>query len=182
MSSFLESDRLLFRAPIVEDAECICSLLNDKGVRRYLVNHHFPMTIEGEKEWIKNLTSDNQRPIQVFVISSKEPIGTLPKKFIGITGLHNIDWIARSAEWGIMLDESVWGKKLGQEIAARILKWAFDDLNLMRVQLRVHAENVAGIKCYERAGFVKEGVLRRAVYTDGIVSDMIIMSVIRDDL
>ena len=55
----------------------------------------------------------------------------------------------------------------------------FETLNLNRVFLRVYAENARAIRSYEKAGFVREGRLRDAVYKHGKYDDVILMGVLR---
>jgi len=59
-----------------------------------------------------------------------------------------------------------------------MLKYAFETLNLNRVQLGVLAFNEFGIRAYERAGFVREGVQREYLFTDGRYVDHVMYSVL----
>ncbi|MCK4668904.1 GNAT family N-acetyltransferase, partial [Candidatus Bathyarchaeota archaeon] len=59
-------------------------------------------------------------------------------KLIGGTGLFKFDWTSRSAEVGISIyNPEYWGKSYGVESLDLILKFAFQDLNLNRVELEV---------------------------------------------
>jgi RimJ/RimL family protein N-acetyltransferase len=62
-----------------------------------------------------------------------------------------------------------------------MLKHGFEDLNLNRIYLQVFAENLRGIKAYLAAGFVKEGILRQAMYKNGKYNDIVLMSVLHID-
>jgi RimJ/RimL family protein N-acetyltransferase len=76
--------------------------------------------------------------------------------------LGNIDRRNKSARVGKVLvgDKNVRGKGIGQLMMVEILKVAFDELKLHRVSLGVFDFNVAAIACYEKAGFIKEGLIR----------------------
>jgi RimJ/RimL family protein N-acetyltransferase len=52
------------------------------------------------------------------------------------------------------------GKGYSKTIIHELLKYGFNDLNLNIFTLVVFDFNLAAIKCYERCGFVKEGILR----------------------
>lgn len=43
------------------------------------------------------------------------------------------------------------------------VNYVFNSLNLNRFQLEVYSHNPIGIKAYEKAGFIKEGVLRETI-------------------
>jgi RimJ/RimL family protein N-acetyltransferase len=62
-----------------------------------------------------------------------------------------------------------------------LLQHGFDTLNLNRVYLRVYANNVRATRCYEKAGFVLEGRMRKAHYQNGEYFDILLMSILRSE-
>jgi diamine N-acetyltransferase len=54
-------------------------------------------------------------------------------------------------------------------------------MNLHRIYLRVHADNLGAIKAYQAAGFVHEGVLRQDVYRNGEYLDVLVMAVLKSE-
>ncbi|PKN76613.1 MAG: N-acetyltransferase [Deltaproteobacteria bacterium HGW-Deltaproteobacteria-10] len=99
--------------------------------------------------------------------------------YIGNTYFRKIDWQNRSAEYGIFLgNKELWGKKIGLEVTRMMLQYGFTELGLQRIWLTVLDYNNRAIKCFEKCGFQKEGVLRRAVFSGGQFHDVIIMSTI----
>ena len=99
---------------------------------------------------------------------------------VGVCGLYLIQWMARRAQFNILIGEPLaWDKGYGTESAALILDYAFDVLNLNSVQLGVNADNVRAVRSYEKVGFVREGVRRQFVYRNGKYHDTIVMSVLR---
>jgi RimJ/RimL family protein N-acetyltransferase len=61
------------------------------------------------------------------------------------------------------------------------VRFAFDQMNLNRVDLQVLDDNERGIRCYEKIGFVREGVQRQYRYREGRYVDMIMMSILREE-
>ena len=59
-----------------------------------------------------------------------------------------------------------------------MLHYAFNILNLHRVQLHAWVGNEAGIRAYKKAGFVEEGRLREAMKHDGQWCDFLVMGVL----
>ena len=85
-------------------------------------------------------------------------------KRIGSVGLWGINWTNRSAWVGIGIgDPDYWGKGCGTEAMQFILKYAFADLNMHRVQLGVYEFNKRAIRSYEKCGFKMEGAERELV-------------------
>ena len=60
-------------------------------------------------------------------------------------------------------------------------KVAFETLELNRIELVTDIDNERGIRSYEKAGFVREGILRAKRVRYGEPLDMLIMSVLRED-
>lgn len=103
-------------------------------------------------------------------------------KLIGSCQLHSISEIHRSSELQIRLgDASERGKGLGTEAVKLLLSFAFNDLNLHRVYLHVFNTNTAAIRSYEKAGFVREGVLRQAAHINGDYLDVFVMGILREE-
>ncbi len=78
-----------------------------------------------------------------------------------------------------LFDPSVWGKGLGTEITKMVLHFAFDELALHRVDLRVLEYNHRAIKCYEKCGFVIEGKEREGALIEGKNETDLIMSILK---
>ena len=101
---------------------------------------------------------------------------------VGSVYLRDIDNDNKKCEYGIFIgEESCRGKGLGTAAAKAILDYAFSQLGMNRVFLRVFAKNAAAINSYKRAGFKEEGVFRQDVIIDGIPYDMVFMAVLFDD-
>jgi RimJ/RimL family protein N-acetyltransferase len=65
------------------------------------------------------------------------------------------------------------GARLMDQTLKRALATGF-----VRIELSVHADNLRAVRLYEKAGFVREGVLRDAVFVDGNFRDAIAMALI----
>ena len=99
---------------------------------------------------------------------------------IGVMSLINIDTKNRNAECIIDIGEKeYWGKGYGTEALKTLLEYAFLELNLHRVSLRVFSLNEKAIRIYDKLGFVKEGVMRESLYRNGKWHDIIIMGVLK---
>ena len=101
---------------------------------------------------------------------------------IGWCGLYCINWIARSAEYRVFIGEvDCRGKGIGTEIGGILLRYGFGKLNLNKIYLGVNAEHKEALRSYEKAGFVKEGLLRQEIFRNNRYYDVIRMGVLREE-
>ncbi len=86
------------------------------------------------------------------------------KEVIGHISLGQIDNINRSARIGKVLvgDTKMRGRSIGKHMMKAVLHVAFEELKLHRVTLGVYDFNTSAISCYEKIGFIKEGLLRES--------------------
>ncbi|PEA07032.1 N-acetyltransferase [Bacillus cereus] len=84
------------------------------------------------------------------------------EEVIGHISLGQIDNINKSARIGKVLvgDTKMRGRSIGKYMMKAVLHIAFEELKLHRVTLGVYDFNTSAISCYEKIGFVKEGLLR----------------------
>ncbi len=102
--------------------------------------------------------------------------------FIGSTGLEDIDHVNRRCEWGIWTGPPQrWGRGYGTEACMLAVEYAFRHLALEKVVLEVYAGNPRARRAYEKAGFAREGLLRRHHWRDGALIDVEMMAVFRDN-
>ncbi|MBB1255789.1 GNAT family N-acetyltransferase [Streptomyces alkaliterrae] len=99
--------------------------------------------------------------------------------FVGWCALSSWNPEYRSASLGYCLDEAMWGHGFATEAAHAMLRWAFDTLDLNRVQAETDTRNVASARVLEKVGFVREGTLREDCVVDGEVSDSWVFGLLR---
>ena len=87
--------------------------------------------------------------------------------------IRNIDWKSRKAEFFITIGEKqFWDKGFGTDALRIVIRLAFDKMNLNRLWLTVLVDNPRAIRCYEKCGFVREGLLRQESFVDGKYRDV----------
>jgi [ribosomal protein S5]-alanine N-acetyltransferase len=91
--------------------------------------------------------------------------------FIGWCGLTRWNPVYRSASMGYCLDDAVWGYGYATEAGLAVLQWAFETLDLNRVQAEVDTRNGASARVLEKLGFLREGTLREDCIVNDDVSD-----------
>lgn len=101
---------------------------------------------------------------------------------IGRADVFEIDRINGSAGFGIAIGEhDQRGAGLGTDAVNALADFCFGQLRLERLWLVTDSVNARAQRVYEKAGFVREGVLRRAFYQDGVFQDDIRMAMLRSD-
>lgn len=171
-----ESNRLSFRKFTAEDTELYHTWKNDMEVMRttspYLDIHSYETTHEFVAQVILGSPSSKS-----YLILDKETGSP-----IGITSLITIDYKNRNAECIIDIGEKeYWGKGYGQEALRLLLNYAFLEMNLHRVSLRVFSFNEKAIKLYEKLGFKHEGLSRQALFREGAWHDIVHMGLLQSE-
>jgi RimJ/RimL family protein N-acetyltransferase len=99
--------------------------------------------------------------------------------FIGWCTLQRWNPDFRSASLGYCLTDAAWGQGYATEAAQALLQWAFDTLDLNRVQAEADTRNVGSARVLEKLGFVREGTLREDCVVNGEVSDSGVYGLLR---
>jgi ribosomal-protein-alanine N-acetyltransferase len=86
---------------------------------------------------------------------------------VGLVGLCRFVPNHRRAEVSYELLQEHWGRGLASEALARVVRHAFEDVGLHRVEGHVDPENTRSIRVLERTSFVREGVLQENYFFDG---------------
>jgi RimJ/RimL family protein N-acetyltransferase len=82
---------------------------------------------------------------------------------------------------GYMLVQGERGKGYGSEAVQIMVDYLFLHKNIVRVQAETHTANIASQRVLEKAGFTKEGVIRKSFFSRGVWRDTAMFSVLRDE-
>jgi ribosomal-protein-serine acetyltransferase len=86
---------------------------------------------------------------------------------VGTVGLHKIDWLNRRAEIGYWIVEQAQGKGIVSSCVQSMLRYAFHDLGMNRVEIRCAVGNGKSCAVPERLGFRLEGIMREGQCLNG---------------
>ena len=162
------------RAYEKSDADALFRWFSDEDVTRWLGPPNFPSRAHQER--FIELASASGGDAKYFAIE------TLDGKLIGDCGLRFIKWKSRKAEFFITIGEKeFWDKGVGSDALRIVIRLAFDKMNLNRLWLSVLVDNPRAVRCYEKCGFVREGLLRQESYVDGKYRDVLMMALLRED-
>jgi RimJ/RimL family protein N-acetyltransferase len=92
--------------------------------------------------------------------------------------LWGIDLHNRTAHVGISLLPASRGRSLGTDVVRVLCHYGFAVRGLHRLQAETLADNHAMIKAATRAGFTREGTLRRSAWVNGNFADEVILGLL----
>lgn len=93
---------------------------------------------------------------------------------VGAIGIRQGEDVNRlSAEIGYWLGEEYWGRGITPEAVEAVTRHAFDTLGVVRVYAEVFEWNAGSMRVLEKAGFAREGVMRKSAIKDRQVVDQV---------
>jgi len=148
-----ETTRLILRKPTREDAALIFETYGqDAEVTRYLM-------------WRPHTSvRDAQAAVERFVKGSETGMfhWLIFLRDTGeLAGSIAVRKDANGAHLGYLVARSHWGRGLIGEAIAELVRWSFDDPSIFRVWAVCDVENRASARVLERAGFLREGTLKK---------------------
>lgn len=160
-----EAAGIYLRLMTAEDTDLIVAWRNKDAVRKNFIYQEL-FTRQGHESWVKNKIRTGQ-VVQMIIcdLTADRPLGSVY--------IRDIDREHNKAEYGIFIGEDdARGRGVGTAAAALMLRYCFEEEKLHRVYLRAFASNLQAIRSYEKAGFVREGLLKDDVCIDGQYCDI----------
>lgn len=142
------------------------------NVSRFLLDRFpSPYTMEAAVSWVNNLLE--QDPLVNFAI-------TIDDQVVGGIGIElRHDVYRKTGLIGYWLSEELWGKGIITEAVKLITRYAFEHLDVIRLQAGVLEKNPASMRVLEKAGYIKEGVLRNAAIKRGEIMDEHVYAILK---
>jgi len=155
-SERIETDRLLLRYPQGEDAEKILAgYATDPEVTRYLLWKPHTSINDTADFLARCFLMIQERVAFPFAITMKDT-----GELIGMTDMriegHRIDL-------GYVIGKKHWNKGIMTEVVRQMIAEGFRGTTIFRVGATCHTENIASARVLEKAGMVREGILRRYI-------------------
>lgn len=126
-------------------------------------------------KWLAEVTEDKN----TFVFALRPLEGD---DLLGYVELDGVDWQHGVCGMGLGFgDRAHWGRGYGYEATQLALRYAFDELNLHRVQVTVFSYNRRSLSLVDKVGFQQEGVFRERLRRDGKRHDMLLYGLLRPE-
>lgn len=153
----LQTERLVLKKMEVSDSSSLFKIWSDSEVTRFMnINS---LTDESQAIDIIEMLDDlyrEDKAIRYSIIQSDS------NQIIGSCGYNSLDFENFKAEIGYDLGKEYWGNGFASEAILALLDYAFNTLNLNRIEAKVEPENCKSIRLLEKLHFQFEVTLRQA--------------------
>jgi RimJ/RimL family protein N-acetyltransferase len=172
----IRGERVYLRPAERTDLDAFVRWFSDADTTRYLAIRA-PFSRAMEEKWFEGMLEEQGKRSYHFVIcllADDQPIGT--------AGFHHVNQEDGHASFGISIGEKAeWSKGYGTDALRAICDFGFGQLRLERIELDVYEPNKRAQRSYEKAGFVTEGTMRHAHFSDGRHHDVLRMALLRGE-
>lgn len=161
------------------DAPALAVHANNHNISRWMTNRFpHPYGLEDAEEWINVCINSSPMCNYAITDAKNSVIGG-----IGLAPNSPLEVHALAMEIGYWLGEDRWGRGIASEVLAMFTDWAFRVArqDLQRLAAAVFEGNVASGRVLLKAGYVFEGVHRKAGFKEGKVLDERVYAMTRDD-
>jgi [ribosomal protein S5]-alanine N-acetyltransferase len=170
----VQTDRLVLRPFVSTDTDAVFAVRSKSIVMRYWDSP--PWTERAQAERFIATCKDVEEEGSGLRLAVERK---LDSGFVGWCLLVNWNPEFRSATIGYGFDDSVWGQGFATEAVTALVGWAFESLDLNRVQAETDTRNTGSCRVLEKLGFVREGLLREDCVVNGDVSDSYVYGLLR---
>ncbi|WP_019242371.1 MULTISPECIES: GNAT family N-acetyltransferase [Bacillus] len=173
----LETERLILRKITMKDAEDMYEYTSQEEVSKY-VTWEAHQTLADTKGFIHFAQ-------QKYYLKKVAPWGIQLKqsnKLIGTIDFVSWDPKHKIAEIGYAISKYYWRKGITSEAAEAVIKFGFNNMDLVRIQARCFVENIGSQRVLEKNGFTYEGTMRKAIFVKGRHQDIKLYSILKEEL
>ncbi|MFP7484370.1 GNAT family protein [Priestia filamentosa] len=173
---FIETNRLLLREIVKDDANDILKYLSDEEVMKYYGLAPFKTINEALNEisWYQSILNEQTGIRWGITLKGKDEV-------IGSCGFLNRVPEHYRTEIGYELSRDYWGHGIASEALEAVIRYGFKYLRLQRVEALVEPPNIPSQKLIEKNGFIREGLLRKYEFTCGKFDDLYMYSLLKQD-
>ncbi len=161
----------------MSDQEAYYKYLNHPMVSQYLSNEDIPKTEQEALECVKMWGSLFYNKQGIFWTIAD----TSTDKLIGSIGISSWNFFNRRAEISYDIDHEYWGQGIATKALSNVLKLAFNEMMIYRLEARTMEGNGASQHILNKFGFKQEGVLRGYRIIRGKPTHICMYSLIKPD-
>jgi RimJ/RimL family protein N-acetyltransferase len=172
----LTDGEIRLRAWEARDAPAVTAACQDPEIPRWTVVPH-DYKERHAREFIAGTAANlaDGRELAMAIVDGDD-------RLLGALGISDFDWTDLKAEVGYWMAADARGRGIGTRATRMLAEWALTSLGLERLELLAHPDNEASQRLAERAGFTREGTLRRYRRRHGVREDLVMFSMLAEDL
>ena len=173
----IETGRLILREVTSTDSTNMLTYLSDEMVMKHmgLVPFQTEEDVLDEISWYQSIFEEGTGiRWGITLKDSGEVIGSCG--FLNRLSKHH------RADVGYELSKDFWGKGIASEALEAVVRYGFQHFQLERIQALIEPNNLPSQKLVEKIGFKREGLLRHYEFTCGKFDDLIMYSILKEDL
>ena len=141
---------------------------NKEAFRPWLPAYHedfFTLDFQQKRLALEASEMEAGRLQRWYIFSKKD---TQNKHLLGVVTCSNIvRGVFQSCFLGYMIDQKLQNKGLATEALERVIRFAFQDLNLHRLEANIMPRNLPSIRVAKKLGFVQEGLSKKYLKING---------------
>ena len=165
---------VILRAMEKSDCDMVKGMFNDPEIEDRVVGWAFPLSSYAQEQWYINHYQDQ--------INHRFIIETIDDGPVGVATLIGIDWKNRRATHGIKIASKEYrAKGIGTDAVMAIMRYAFDELGLKRLDAGWFEDNIASKRLYTKCGWVVEGIRRQYYFKKGLYRDMVVAGILESE-
>jgi RimJ/RimL family protein N-acetyltransferase len=170
---------VLLRPWVADDVPDNIMLFADPTVIRFSWPHLTPYTEEHARTFFRDQELARQRGQELnFALADPAAADVV----FGGGSLHRIEPHERRASVGYWLAPAHRGRGIATRATRLMVRWAFSELGLARIELTCGLDNAASQRVAERVGFVREGLLRSHTTFKQSRRDTLVFSLLSGEL
>lgn len=166
--SIWQGKKVKLRSFEPSDGDLFFEMISDTEIQRHVSDIRFPMSKKTADNVADDLSEGKNCDEYFFIIED------MNENKVGIIDVHDFDKRVGSFSFGECIKPEYQKQGYAAEAIYLVLRYFFEELRCQKVTVQINSFNLNSIRLTERFGFIKEGCIRRTVFTKGRYYDELI--------
>lgn len=172
----LDTKDFNLRPSVITDVESMFTMLSDPESMKYWSDPPISSMEEAANVLMEDLDSDAKGNSMCWAVTRKGE-----NEMIGKVILFQFNVKNGRAGIGYLLNRKYWRQGIMKQALGAVIEFAFDTLNLHRIEADVDTENIPSLGLLEKLGFEREGLFRDRWRVYGKWQDSVMLALINND-